>query len=276
MPDYVFNRVTIGKLTGLPNLIIPQKRLDEIRKALVVNSYAETIDVLQRRIAGELPLDDDETIEDVQKELEQAKQSKKKDYTNIFSFEAILPTPKDSQTFRNVGNLSSHSRFEKTKQNWYDWRATNWHTKWDSCEPKLVQRKGILVYEFQTAWSDPRPVIEALSKKFHVIVSNDYYFESFDTYIGRYVYGDGHLCENKRFDNDDGVDWGRVAEVFGLKCMREHGYKYDEKLRKWCYDEALCERVTSMKWKRFNKKREKLEAKAKAKAEAEAKAKAEA
>lgn len=272
MPDYVYNRVTIGRLTGEPNFIIPQEKLDEIRKALVVNSYDETVDVLQRRIAGELPLDDGEDIEDVQRELEEVQRSNKKDYTNIFSFEAILPMPKDSQTFRKIGGISSHSRFEKTKQNWYDWCTTNWHTKWNSCEPKLVQRKGILVYEFQTAWCDPRPVIEALSKKFHVIVSNDYYHESFDKYIGRYVYGDGYKCEDRRFDNDYGVDWARVAEVFGLKCMKEHGYKYDEKLHKWCYDEALLERMTKMKWERMNKKIAKAEAKAKAKAEAKAKA----
>lgn len=58
---------------------------------------------------------------------------------------------------------------------WYDWSVDNWGTKWNSSECRLVQEKvSVLngktkykcVYQFETAWAPPVPVIEQLSKRY--------------------------------------------------------------------------------------------------------------
>lgn len=47
---------------------------------------------------------------------------------------------------------------------WYEWCRRNWGTKWNACEAEWSFGDGMLV--FQTAWSAPFPVIEALAEKF--------------------------------------------------------------------------------------------------------------
>lgn len=48
--------------------------------------------------------------------------------------------------------------------NWYDWRCQNWGTKWNACEDGWNLENGMLV--FQTAWSAPFPIIEAIAGKY--------------------------------------------------------------------------------------------------------------
>lgn len=47
---------------------------------------------------------------------------------------------------------------------WYEWCCRHWGTKWNACEPDWSLDDGMLV--FQTAWSAPFPVIEALAQKY--------------------------------------------------------------------------------------------------------------
>lgn len=47
---------------------------------------------------------------------------------------------------------------------WYHWCCRYWGTKWNACEADWGLDDGMLV--FQTAWSAPFPVIEALSQKY--------------------------------------------------------------------------------------------------------------
>ena len=40
--------------------------------------------------------------------------------------------------------------------NWYNWRVSNWGTKWEECNPCVSQSgEDILLVSFQTAWSPP-------------------------------------------------------------------------------------------------------------------------
>ena len=45
---------------------------------------------------------------------------------------------------------------------WYDWRCAKWGTKWNVCH---YRHQGGEVW-FETAWSHPWPVLEALSRQF--------------------------------------------------------------------------------------------------------------
>lgn len=52
---------------------------------------------------------------------------------------------------------------------WYEWSIQNWGTKWNAYSDEVLEEDRIV--KFDTAWSHPYPVIEALSKKHpdHVI-----------------------------------------------------------------------------------------------------------
>lgn len=47
---------------------------------------------------------------------------------------------------------------------WFDWCRRNWGTKWNACNAEWSLDDGMLV--FQTAWSAPFPIIEALAEKY--------------------------------------------------------------------------------------------------------------
>ena len=51
---------------------------------------------------------------------------------------------------------------------WYDWRVSNWGTKWDLDEESVFHEHANNRYSFlfNTAWSPPCAVITTLSKKF--------------------------------------------------------------------------------------------------------------
>ncbi len=51
--------------------------------------------------------------------------------------------------------------------NWYDWSCRHWGTKWNACDSFLAKESSTsLLYVFQTAWSEPRPIFETLLKLF--------------------------------------------------------------------------------------------------------------
>lgn len=47
---------------------------------------------------------------------------------------------------------------------WYHWCCRYWGTKWNACEAYWSLEAGIL--EFQTAWSAPFPIVEAIAAKY--------------------------------------------------------------------------------------------------------------
>lgn len=49
---------------------------------------------------------------------------------------------------------------------WYDWALANWGTKWNTSHADMDSNADYARFEFNTAWSPPEPVIEALREKF--------------------------------------------------------------------------------------------------------------
>lgn len=73
-------------------------------------------------------------------------------------FEKIIPMP--AHIFR--GNLGPEEREKYGINNWYDWSIYNWGTKWNAYYSKLDA--GSNTIEFDTAWSCPLGVLDALAK----------------------------------------------------------------------------------------------------------------
>ena len=113
-----------------------------------------------------------------------------KDGDNHFSFNKILPMPKElkgtkapativsqkeydefklTESERNMGmgtpitqEMSDNFKEKYGYDTWYDWAIANWGTKWAvSCEDSDISGNTLL-YDFLTAWCPPTGIHEAL------------------------------------------------------------------------------------------------------------------
>ncbi len=50
--------------------------------------------------------------------------------------------------------------------NWYDWRVSNWGTKWDVTAELTDETDESLVYDFPTAWSPPISWLKKVSRDY--------------------------------------------------------------------------------------------------------------
>lgn len=73
---------------------------------------------------------------------------------------------------------------------WYIWRTANWGTKWNAYEVTDAYTHFV----FQTAWSTPDPVIQALSQQFPAYTFYvEYADENIGCNCGTYTYINGEL-----------------------------------------------------------------------------------
>jgi hypothetical protein len=94
----------------------------------------------------------------------------------LFSFHNIIPQPDetlDRDDPRRVNKsltsdqlLDALSKKEGVMPDWWHWRVNNWGTKWSVVDVDLVEKKGCIVYSFDTAWAPPEPVLTRLSEMF--------------------------------------------------------------------------------------------------------------
>lgn len=105
---------------------------------------------------------------------------------------------------------------------WYEWSIANWGTKWGSYRYKERQRSPELVFEFQTAWSVPAPILRKLSEMHPFLtVRTESIDEGGGAFIGTFDSGAGGLvkveetremhvrvygCEPDDEEDDDGGD----------------------------------------------------------------------
>lgn len=110
-------------------------------------------------------------LEEVIKTIPESDRRYDDDPHHDFDFEAIVPSPPNKET----GGCSG--QHEPGVVCWYSWNVDNWGTKWDAYsfdDEAMTMRpysEGYQLYViFQTAWSAPTPVFEALETKFEVQV----------------------------------------------------------------------------------------------------------
>ena len=73
-------------------------------------------------------------------------------------FNKIIPTPENIYQ----GNLGEKERELYGKNNWYDWNIAHWGTKWNAYSSWVDEENDVIF--FDTAWSSPTPVLDALAK----------------------------------------------------------------------------------------------------------------
>ena len=97
-----------------------------------------------------------------------------------FDFRSIVPQP--------AGLYEDVDKPTTGLPDWYSWCCDHWGTKWNACEPQTTDWG----FTFNTAWSTPLPVIEALSKKFPTVAfSVEFADEDLGNNCGIYTYENG-------------------------------------------------------------------------------------
>lgn len=145
----------------------------------------------------------------------------------LVTFEKLIPPP-DHPDYRSGGCSHAHvSMFnpgvEEHPNCWYVWNTANWGTKWGPYDQEV--QPGIV--RFDTAWSHPFPVIQALSRKnpsaeIHV----QYADEDLGSNCGEYWMVDGSITQQTELETRDDEAADFAARV-------KYGKSYAEMKKEW-------------------------------------------
>jgi hypothetical protein len=87
---------------------------------------------------------------------------------NGFSFHSFVTLPDEAtlEEYQAPHGSGPSGSYGDTYYNWYNWNNANWNTKWDACNPALVKGGNQITISFETAWSQPANVFEAMVEQF--------------------------------------------------------------------------------------------------------------
>lgn len=101
---------------------------------------------------------------------------KEKGITTIEDLEKELMKTDPDLVERGKEILDLYNKYGSVS--WYEWSIANWGTKWNSYGFKMIKQEDSRVeFEFDTAWSFPNPVFDAMRKEFPPLKFD---FASFD------------------------------------------------------------------------------------------------
>ena len=138
-----------------------------------------------------------ETIEQIKQDLNSNERA--------IDFNNIIPMPPDSDTFCAKKPLGDEELKKYGKNNWFDWSCENWGTKWN-CWDSSYNGNG--VWECTTAYAPPIPIIDKIARKYHCVVTCEYYIELMNS--GKYV---SYFGENNELEEyDEAIDADEPCE----------------------------------------------------------------
>lgn len=140
----------------------------------------------------------------------------------------------DIQELVQIGRI----RYENTQKygaaDWYDWRCSNWGTKWNAFD--TIVDWNARTISFHTAWSCPTPIIKILSE-WYPDVEFTWIFADEDcgSNSGQYTFSDGSLREDLADDNSP------EALALYVECWGASPCMYQNENLDWCrYDCKSC------------------------------------
>ena len=139
-----------------------------------------------------------------------------------FSFSALVPMPEN--IYR--GDVGKEEREKYGENNWYDWSVKNWGTKWD-VDPEAVDARtdeDKVYLSFDTAWSCPEGIIEALADKFP---NADILCKYADEDKGHNC-GIIHICKDENIFDKDFFGGTEKGFLFALELWDESLEEYME------------------------------------------------
>lgn len=148
------------------------------------------------------------TIKGEGKELKKFKAFAKED-KRALSFNKFIPYPEhfrkqDEQAEEIVkkikkGKLSASARIKNGyTAGGYEWCVRSWGTKWDLGNDLYVELDDkSLIYQFDTAWAPPIPVVCAMSLKFPLLIFVLKYDEPGMQFKGKYKVKAGEVLQKQ-------------------------------------------------------------------------------
>jgi hypothetical protein len=134
-----------------------------------------------------------------------------------FSFHSFV-TP-DLTKEEYLGTPVEGSSFGETKGGvWYDWNNAHWNTKWDACNAEVSVDPTSVYISFETAWSHPLPVIEAMSAKYPAL-EFDVWWEEEQQYGAEYTMKANILTSMEEWDSPSShADYVKRDDEDGCWC----------------------------------------------------------
>lgn len=155
-----------------------------------------------------------------------------------FDFNKIVPMPAHQPDLNKpnpfwTGDLGSEQKKLYGQNNWYDWAFKNWGTKWNACYSDVDSVESGFV-SFETAWSPPIGIINALSELYPEETFALEYDEPGMGFCGIY-----HIVKGNVFDQDN--SWGYHLDYNDGECPDCGGYLFtrhveDDVCTKACED----------------------------------------
>lgn len=110
---------------------------------------------------------------------------------------------------------------------WHDFCTVHWGSKWNAYQTEIIEDNTI---EFNTAWSNVKPVVHALSEKFPDIEMNyQWADEDIGCNVGDVTFKDGECIDEISFQSNSKEAFEFAAEMWGLD-LEEEGFVFNEKL----------------------------------------------
>ena len=150
-------------------------------------------------------------------------------------FNKVVPMP--DHIFR--GDLCQAERDQYGSANWYDWSIANWGTKWNSYgyDDNTTKDFDGATITFDTAWSNPHPVIAILAEKYPALnFEHKWADEDFGYNIGVREYDNGEEVFSNIPEGGSQVALELACESHG-ETLEDRGYLYNEITGKYEYQE---------------------------------------
>lgn len=151
----------------------------------------------------------------------------------VVDFGLIIPEP-ESMFHGGCNGQHPHPKEDGSgfyKHCWYGWNTQNWGTKWNAYS---IERRSDTQLKFETAWSHPWPVMQALSKRFpDILIDVRYADEDLGANLSHHGLKDGEAFPAED-DPEEGTEW---ATQFAAQL---HGYDWEEYKREREEDEVYA------------------------------------
>ena len=124
-----------------------------------------------------------------------------------FDFNRIIPTPQELADSDSPNKKNPQEMIDKYGHaDWYDFRCAKWGTKWNACDVELqLESPTEVSISFNTAWSPPIPIIEAIAQKYPFADITFSYYEEGMGFAGEFVYSKGQLVSE--LEQETNCEW---------------------------------------------------------------------
>jgi len=135
-------------------------------------------------------------------------------------FPATIQEVPEDVTVRNTAEDRELSREEIENVwntygflDWYDWRVSNWGTKWD-IEAELVRDENRAIYGFESAWSPPETAVMLMSERWPKLKFTLHYWEPGCDFSGFITVENGQKTREEQGDGKFHAEYFGMSEIY--------------------------------------------------------------